>query len=289
MNLSDHFLQTLDARFGRYLELFKTCRKEFSEEAIHDLRVATRRLLAFTELLNRFHSPSGYKKIRRTLKKRLDGFDELRDVQVMIRKVSEVQDRMPAVAPFWGAMKNREESLLEKAREQIQKQKTDMLSKWFGGAARELRKQPDPEKFSAELFRAADLAYALVRRRYDRMSKAEASSIHRLRIAFKRFRYLMEMMAPLMPDFPPRILPDMHAYQTRLGDIQDMEVLLTWLDHFYEAGGKGVRKYYLAAYAKAMDTYWTGRGCVKRFWRPRPDAPFFWNKPSGKGSTGETK
>ncbi|HEX2698114.1 MAG TPA: hypothetical protein VHM28_10430, partial [Anaerolineales bacterium] len=39
-------LTSLDERWKTYRAQVKTCRKEFSEEAVHDLRVAARRLLA---------------------------------------------------------------------------------------------------------------------------------------------------------------------------------------------------------------------------------------------------
>ena len=41
-----HLLSAYDLRWKNYRSQYKTCRIEFSEEAVHDLRVTARRLLA---------------------------------------------------------------------------------------------------------------------------------------------------------------------------------------------------------------------------------------------------
>ena len=45
-------LEALEKRWKNYRVELKRCRAEFSNEAVHDLRVAVRRLLAVIELLN---------------------------------------------------------------------------------------------------------------------------------------------------------------------------------------------------------------------------------------------
>ena len=45
-------LEALEQRWKNYRAELKRCRAEFSNEAVHDLRVATRRMLALIQLLN---------------------------------------------------------------------------------------------------------------------------------------------------------------------------------------------------------------------------------------------
>ena len=68
-------------RYGKRLE---RGRRKFSEKAVHDLRVETRRLLALLDVLIALHFPGPLKKIRKVFKKRLDAFDELRDTHVQL-------------------------------------------------------------------------------------------------------------------------------------------------------------------------------------------------------------
>ena len=50
MPADDLLLTALTQRYEKYLAERKRCKDEFSEEAVHDLRVAGRRLLALIEL-----------------------------------------------------------------------------------------------------------------------------------------------------------------------------------------------------------------------------------------------
>ncbi len=51
MDANTLLLEAIDQRWEKYREQIKTCRREFSEEAVHDLRVAARRLLALVDLI----------------------------------------------------------------------------------------------------------------------------------------------------------------------------------------------------------------------------------------------
>ena len=78
------FLTAFDHRWDTFRIRLDACRKASSEAAVHDLRVAARRLLAFVEIAHLLDPHPRLLKIRRALKDLIDGFDELRDVQVML-------------------------------------------------------------------------------------------------------------------------------------------------------------------------------------------------------------
>ena len=65
-------LKMLDMRCQRYQDCFRLCQKEFSREAVHDLRVATRRLLTMLEILETLFLGMQGRKLRRELKRQLD-------------------------------------------------------------------------------------------------------------------------------------------------------------------------------------------------------------------------
>jgi CHAD domain-containing protein len=64
------------------------------------------------------------------------------------------------------------------------------------------------------------------------MDPGHAPTIHRTRIAFKRFRYMAEALQPLFREISPRRLAAMHAYQSTMGELQDTEVFLARLHKF---------------------------------------------------------
>src|SRR5262245_44734250 len=91
---------SLAERWDKYRAQLKTCKDELSEEAVHDLRVATRRLLAVMDLLRILDPHPRVKKVRRVLKDQLDSLDELRDTQVMLVDISESMTEFPDLQRF---------------------------------------------------------------------------------------------------------------------------------------------------------------------------------------------
>src|SRR5262245_50026293 len=70
-------LDSLHDRWRSFRAELKRCRKKYSEEAVHDLRVATRRLISTLELVRRMHPDANLRQARRGLKRLLDMFGPL--------------------------------------------------------------------------------------------------------------------------------------------------------------------------------------------------------------------
>ena len=68
------------------------------------------------------------------------------------------------------------------------------------------------------------------------MDPGAVETIHRTRIAFKKFRYMVEALQPLFDGITAERLITMQAYQSMMGDVQDSEVFLDRLDR---APGEG--------------------------------------------------
>ena len=57
-------------------------------------------------------------------------------------------------------------------------------------------------------------------------------TIHETRVAFKKFRYMMEAVEKYLPGRKQKLLEDLHQYQDMMGEIQDAVVLLEVFDEF---------------------------------------------------------
>ena len=57
-------------------------------------------------------------------------------------------------------------------------------------------------------------------------------AVHRTRIAFKKFRYMVEQLRSLIPGLPGGLPGKLRGHQKLMGDIQDCETLLAALDKF---------------------------------------------------------
>ena len=123
------------------------------------------------------------------------------------------------------------------------------------------------------------MTYAIVNQRYALVDPNQPATIHRLRIAFKKFRYMIEAIYPVLQNFPADFLKRMHEYQAAMGDIQDMEVALQELADFGELAPASydpepALTYYKERHAIALSRYIEDKGEIITFWRAAPDQPF---------------
>lgn len=277
MNSQSLVLDALTRRWERYQAELKTCRREFSEEAVHDFRVAARRLMAALDLMRALMPGAKIKKLRRMLKDQLDNLDDLRDVQVMLADISETIHDQPALKPFQEYLRRKERKLLRLARRQIRDLKTAEIASRI---VRLERAAAFPSgNLDAGLLPAADSAYRRVMERYAQIDPAQPVTIHCLRIAFKKFRYMVEAAHPAPEDFPASLFKRMHDYQTLMGEIQDMEAALQELAEFETLAPAGydpqaLRRYYMERRALAIARYLEAKDEIFLFWRAAPNQPF---------------
>jgi CHAD domain-containing protein len=280
----------LDQRWNDYRVQSKTCRQEFSEEAVHDLRVATRRFMAVLDIVRAINPHPRVQKTRRFLKDQLDDLDELRDVQVMLVEISETIERLPALQPFREYLEKREKRLLHIALKQVQASKPSEWSKRIDKIRSALKKDSRKPDFQATLLQTVDNAYSRAVQDYAQMDGAQAATIHRVRIAFKKFRYMAEIVIPILIDQPDTYFKRMHDYQSAMGDIQDVEVFLSTLTDFAETmphpAGKSnaafdlkpIHRFYKKRHTELVAAYFEDKGELSTFWRPAQDQPFPWEK-----------
>ena len=279
MDSKDLLLDSLDNRRAAYREKLKLCRNEFSESAVHDLRTSIRRLLATLGVIAFVTSASRIAKLSERLKEQLDDSSELRDLQVMVDKMAEDMSMLPELEPFQAYLEKR----AKRKERSLEKQFRDLKPNNTG--KRLLKIQAALEDLSAgelndKLPQAVDEAYLTVMQRYGEIDPAQLVSIHHLRVAFKNFRYMVEAIYPCLPDFPEVQLKRMHAYQTQMGNIHDLQVLLETLAEFAKDSDsydpRPVRRFYEKALAEASSLFLKDKDEVMTFWRSTPLVAFPW-------------
>jgi CHAD domain-containing protein len=280
-NASQLLLSALERAWENYLAELARCRAEFSEDAVHDLRVATRRLMAAVQLLRAVDPHSRLKKINGELKRQLDGFDELRDTQVILAELSPRAKKFPDLQGFQSHQHLTEERLLQTLGEEIYRLNIAELSRDLRKTLTHLEKQTDDD-LAPEILQAVDDAYRRARQRLEQVDLTHPATIHHVRVAFKRFRYMVETVHPLIKDFPPTNLTWMNDYQTLMGNVQDAEVFLQRLGDYFTHGSVAdpafLRRYYERREAKAISVFGGHMNQLNLFWRPAPDEPFPWER-----------
>jgi CHAD domain-containing protein len=280
MDAKSVLLESLDTRWKKFRAELKACRAEFTEEAVHDLRVAARRLLALFDLLRSVISHKRIQKIRRELKDQLDDLDDLRDTQVLLADISEFIHDTPDLQVFQEALLKEEKKLLRHTRKLLKSRDDKNLLKRIEKIRKMIQDLPE-ETLTSQVIAATDDSFARVLQTYALMDDANTPSIHKLRIAFKRFRYTIEIAHPLLEHFPAANFERMHDYQSKMGDIQDMDVALQRAADLDAAPAstpalEAVSTHYASRLRAAVMNYLEDKGEVLVFWRASPDQPFPW-------------
>jgi CHAD domain-containing protein len=231
--LPRHLAKALKTRWRRYRKALQRCQRKFTETAVHDSRIETRRMLSILELLGAFLPESHLKKSRRLLKRHLDSFAEVRDTQVQLLLVASLVSKFPELAAFQALLRRRERRGIKEARKKIKRVPTARLHDLIGGLRRELRSlhHHQARRASGD---AVARAFAEVQSRRRRIQADDTGTIHRTRVAFKHFRYMVEGLAGTLPGLTRARLRAMQAYQTLMGEIQDCEVFLAALHRYAE-------------------------------------------------------
>jgi CHAD domain-containing protein len=175
-------------------------------------------------------------------------------------------------------LQRKEKKLLRAARKEIKSLKTANLSKRIQKLNKTIETL-QPTDLDASLLSSVDEAYAVVNQRYALIDPNQPATIHRVRIAFKKFRYMIEAIYPILQNVPVDYLKRMHDYQATMGDIQDMEVALQELAEFDETAPvdydpEPVRAHYRERHALALSRYIQDKDKLFAFWRPAPDQTF---------------
>jgi CHAD domain-containing protein len=233
-SVASHVRRSLQKQWKRYRKELKRCQRKFSEKAVHGSRVAARRLSATIDLMEGFLRPELVSEAQDLIKEHLDIFDDLRDAQVQLVAVNSLQGTFPAARALCEWLEKREERFRKQTYDCVKRSRTKPLGKLIAAGEdafkKELKKRSATDAAKL-LLRLVNKAFSRTMQLKQRIRTEHPKSIHRTRVAFKRFRYMVESLADcLCAD--DKMLAEMQHYQTMMGDIQDAEVLLQCFDKF---------------------------------------------------------
>ena len=237
--LAAHLGQVVHKRLGQLVETIDFVEKDDAVEALHDLRVASRRLRAFVKLFEPLLDPPIVAHVGKPLRRVTRAAGELRDIDVQL---SLIEERVSAQTT--DAARAALEHLLERvhgrrsgveahARRKLRKVRPVDLSVGVAAALGEVvaRLPPSPGD-------AARLAWTLLDPIVDEMdvhdraagSGAPPEALHRLRISVKKLRYALELVAPLLGEDQRELIKRAETLQELLGSHHDLHVISGLMD-----------------------------------------------------------
>ena len=224
--------RSLDQHWQVYRNALKACRNTLTENHLHDLRLAIRQLLAVLDLLQSITDKAAPSTLKRQLKHQLDHFDTLRDTQVMLLTMSETGDSGPDFAAFANYLQQQARQLLKRNRAFVQAIQPQPLRRKFKRLQHPIQRHPPQQGWDAAAQHALRQAFNNVMQRQQQLDLQQSDSLHRLRIAIKKFRYLQIAAQPLLAQ---SLDPDACKSSLKwLGQLQDAAVLQRSLAAFYQ-------------------------------------------------------
>src|SRR5260370_17787739 len=115
IGVNEYLATSLRKQWKRYRKKLKRCQREFSQSAVHESRVETRRLISIVDLLAALLADGPVRKTRRILNRHLVRFDQLRDTHVQLLSLAKMLRIFPGLQPFHAALEERERRAVKSA------------------------------------------------------------------------------------------------------------------------------------------------------------------------------
>jgi CHAD domain-containing protein len=236
-------LSSLDQSWKNFSVAWKNARTKASEKSVHDLRVSTRRLIAILELGKTLSTDAGIAKLQRRFKKVLKGMGPLRDTQVLLVQVARIP-KTTLVGDFKKTLVRRERREIDDIRGELKRGRKQKLSKAVDGVRSEFGHEAfGQEKVHRSIERvltARGNALLKAQRRFHRSQPTNEELLHEMRIALKKFRYVVEAAQPVLGDDAKTRARELHGFQQLIGDSRDVELLRNALEKWANKKGKKI-------------------------------------------------
>jgi CHAD domain-containing protein len=215
----------LEKWMERVLRRGQKVRKTWNAAGVHDLRVALRKCRTMADALTDTNPSPGWNKLKRSSKKVFHTLGELRDIQVEQEWVKKL---LPVATEARTQLLKRLRVLESGRLQEAQKELDRFDRKEWRKLSRKLRTKADMFPVGSVVFQRLALMKLNDAVELYRQARKRKSGVawHRVRIAIKRFRYIVENFLPQHYEAWAR---DLKETQDLLGEMHDLDVLRTYI------------------------------------------------------------
>lgn len=224
----DLLLDALEDRRKKFRKRLKEGARAHAREsasAVHDLRTASRHLLAVLEGLEVFVRRKKVRRPRRRIEKLLGRLGPVRDATAQREMLRRIGSRNPVVRALTSELAARDRRMARNARRLLADMSAKRVCRDLRRLAKATRRDGTGTDDGRLARRAARRALARLREKRAAVDPNDSKTLHHMRIALKRFRYLMQELRPAFPRVATRDIETLHQLQTALGDLHDLDTL----------------------------------------------------------------
>jgi CHAD domain-containing protein len=236
-----HFLRMLNNQAGT--------REGQDIEALHDMRVATRRMRSALRIFSPYFKRDAIRPHVLGLRRTARTLGEVRDLDVFMEKARKYLKTLPPegaddLAPLLQVWHKQREKARTKMIAYLDDEKYQRFVRDFhrflttpGAGARKMK------GFPPKPFQVRHVAPRLIYTRWEHvqafepvLKDAPISVLHALRIECKRLRYTLEFFAEILGPEAKQVIEQVVRLQDHLGDLHDADVANTMLSDFLFSG-----------------------------------------------------
>ena len=193
--------------YNSLVRKFHKMERACSEQEIHDKRVILRKTYPILDAYK--IKPARVKNGDKAFKL----FGKLRNIQVQILKLK-MMEQTPEIVEYLNYLKFKELDINGDVRVFCRQKKVEFPH---------IKSKSTID--TSRLIKKAEKYVNRINKEIQSENINNAKDIHRIRINFKKFRYLMEILSNLTY-VDPKMLENIHYYQDKLGEIQDYRILI---------------------------------------------------------------
>lgn len=234
IDITDYLQKALDDSFVIYSSNISSNQDSLTFANVHDLRVSIRRFSSFLNFIDNFYGSHYITLLIVQIKKQLKLFSRLRDTHVMLDRIIDLRRVYTPLDHFLYELLAREQSQKNVINNNNDLLNIEDLDSWVYFLKQDMSTIPLINRPSLQnSIELVDRSYGKVLSSISNIKKENSNTIHRVRIRFKEFRYLLEHLNPLL-SISEENFKSMKSFQTFLGDIQDLAVIINELESFNE-------------------------------------------------------
>jgi CHAD domain-containing protein len=232
-------IETIIPSFEDYISIvftdfesnFKICKNYADEDAVHDVRVALRRLISLASFLDSINDSSTLKSFRKRAKKYQKLFSPVRDVHVTLKFLETSKLKQFEVSDFISYLQEIRSAEEENLLQTLKETKASTLINYKEALLNSATSVSSDLQIEKRLLVVIDDAYLNLIDKLLKINPNQFETLHAVRIALKDFRYKMDIISLSNIEYQA-IVNHTKKLQDNLGEIQDLRVLINYLTQF---------------------------------------------------------
>ena len=224
----NYVAQGLDRWWKDYLNSLDRFLQSASGRNVHDLRVAIRRLNTVFDLIDRLNPDNKLRRARNKLKNELSALSLLRDAHVEMVRMRGFLKELPEMKTFYDELSDKEARQRKAVKKIAWKQDRKFVEVSYNRAKFLLnaRRGTSSGESTRRIIEASmDVLCDNLSKRLGKVTRSDYASIHRVRLAFRPLRYMLEMVQPML-GIDRKQLKAAALLARLMGRIQDLDVLM---------------------------------------------------------------